>query len=228
MVNRREFLLTGSAACALPSTKPVFASSKLAPTELVLALDASASMVTTNLNGFKNWDTQIAVHIYALEQEEIVEMFVDGQIYLRIIVWSDGRKHALVFDAPILSPHDVNMAKTALTNFRLDCGKAGCAGTLHHTAIETVLSLPRKGYSCVLDIATDGALVPETQQKLNELRSDFQKMNGVINVLAINMTETEREDLKSNLCTQYGECFSASNWLDCAEALKRKIIAEIA
>ncbi len=222
--NRRQFILAG-VALAAPVAHGVRAE-PMADLELTLALDASGSMFDPQKTGVKHWDIQVAGHLYALSQQEIVAGLVTA--HLRIIIWSDGRIHPIVFDARVRSESDLEFARSSLKKFQPPCSINGCAGTDHYTAVQLVLSLPRMGYRRVLDISTDETTSSLYQPRLDVLREKFEGQDGTINALAVSMTPAQVNDLQTNLCTPSGQCFRAVDWSDYAEALRRKIITEIA
>jgi hypothetical protein len=200
----------------------------LAEFELILALDASGSMFDQKNEGIPNWNKQIAGHVYALSQPEVIDKLIGGRVYLRIVLWSDGKIYPILFDALVQSTDDLERAKNALENYRPPCAAVGCGGTNHSTAIARALAFAPKGYLRVLDISTDEQTHTEYRVHLETLRDEFSEQDGTINVLAVGMAPANEADLQKNLCTKHGFCFSAKSWSDYAEALKRKIITEIA
>jgi hypothetical protein len=226
LFSRREFLLSGVALAAL-SIHSV-CSEEMTDLELILALDASGSMFDARKEGIKHWDIQIAGHVCALSQHDIISKLVDGRVHLRIILWSDGQKYASIFDGPIRSAFDVGRARDVLSDFKPVCNVIGCGGTDHSMAIEIALSLPRVGFRRVLDISTDEPTTSGYQSRLDSLRESFQKQDGTINALAVAMSPESEADLQVNLCTPRGFCFRAADWDSYAKALARKISAEIA
>ena len=99
--NRRQFLQSSAVATASLASAFVCKAyaEPLAEIELILAFDASGSMFGLNNEGIRNWDTQISGYVHALGQQEIIEKLVGGRVYLRTILWSDGKIHPLVLMA---------------------------------------------------------------------------------------------------------------------------------
>jgi hypothetical protein len=103
-----------------------------------------------------------------------------------------------------------------------------CERTEHASAIIAALNQQRAGHRRMLDISTDESTNHQNNYNIEIARSGFEKQGGIINVLAVGLNAQGEADLKINLCTRNGFCISAKTWDDYAEALKRKIITEIA
>ncbi len=223
-LNRRQFIAFSGVALVAPPIIKTRAEElvELAELELTLALDASGSMFDQSKEG-KHWYTQVAGHVYALSQQDIISKLVESRAYLRIILWSDGQRFPLIFDEPIRSASDVARARIALHGFIPMCNTVACGGTDHSRAIESVLRLPRAGFRRVLDISTDEPTNRAYWSMLNSLREDFQKQDGIINALAVAMTSENALDLQVNLCTPGGFCFMAMVGLPMPQPSRRKL-----
>jgi hypothetical protein len=225
-LNRRQFLLGGGTTIASPFVCKANGE-KLTDIELILALDASGSVF---MGGEPHWVVQIKGHIYALEHPKVREQLISSSTYLRIVTWSDNDNPVHEqFSRRVLSPSDCNQAIQVLSQ-ALDkvCYEPFCANTRHHWLIEKVCALPRMGYRRVLDVSTDQVPIPTSYTELRNARELFHTQDGTINALAVKMDEEGKSALRSQLCSPHGFCIGADKDSEYAEALARKIIAEIA
>lgn len=225
-LNRRQ-LLSGGVVLATPWVRTARADT-LSDIELTLALDGSGSMTTTYINGVSHWDFQLKGHMDALRDPGVVQKLLGQKTHLRLILWSGVTLYPAMFDGAIETEADVLSACNMLSKYNKGCVYNSCGSTVHASPVRQVLAQPSRGYRRVLDISTDEPTTVGMHSEINLLRKEFAQSGGTINALAVGMSRDDVKQLRKTLCAPDGFCFTAEQWSDYAEALKLKILTEIA
>ncbi len=87
---------------------------------------------------------------------------------------------------------------------------------------------PPAGYRRILDVSTDQVPIPTSHRELKNARDLFHKQGGTVNALAVKMDTEGVSILREDLCSPHGFCIRADDEAKYAEAIKQKIMMEIA
>lgn len=232
-IPRRTVLQTLSTLPLLCS--PAIVAAATVNMRLALYMDDSGSMYTPdkNRNYIKHATIQLDGHINALRDPMVRNLLISNRVEVVVILWSGG-KHlinqiaSVVIDSPVAIEFVISKMKQEVPNY----GQANHS-TIHYSALEAALDLLQGTNQLIVDISTDQGFPMGKSNIGGHLnKSAFEASTALsvrgaqVNVLAVDVTPTEKLELSTNVQTPDGFTLEVS-WEQYAQAIRDKMVQEL-